>query len=543
MQLLLNHVKKINILNKTFNLSILLLVSIVVLSFIIRWKDIETVPYGIENDELEWIATSLFHENNILASEKGVWSLYDTLAFNYPVSTKLISLSFKIFGTDFLSARKILSFSHVISLIFFYFLARKFLSKNTSLLVTLLYSLSTYNLISGKIVVSGGGFSELFIYPSLILLLSIDPKKIIQSYLYSLLSGILMLVSFLNYSLVFLFPIVCIVTIFFICRVKKSTIGRAIVLSIFFLLPLLVFNQKLGKNISGDAINKSYALVNATFDFKDKKIYMNRFMRNIDTARNNLFNSLQYSTSDMVVSFPGPLVNKWISVGFLLGLVLALFNLKKYFTIVVWLLISSFTYNIVIGLLYPRWWIFTVSVIYLFSGVVIDKVCEVTLQKKQSLLFIWIAILSLSSYIIYRDLSYYYKYAINNSAYLGAHRELVDITKKWKNEIGKKVLVIIPDSSPTNTNTAYTIVSFNYLSSNPNQVVYLKNANRTTLGVLKDQEFIENNKIYLVTEKILIVDNRVVPEIKDFIKKNQRCDSATQTNKYFSEISLSCKNN
>jgi len=526
--------------DRIFSREIIFLVVILLASLIIRWRDIENIPYGVENDEFSWIATSLFHQNNIVASEKGIWSLHDTNAQRFPVSVAINQISFKLFGIDFLSPRKILILIHIISLIFFYLLARKFITNNAALLVTLLYSFSVYKLIASRIVIPNF-FSELFVYPVLLLLLSINPKNLIRNFIYTFISGISMFLSILTYNLAYMLPFVSIATILFTAVIKKISIKTTILLIILFLLPLILFYQKWLIEINGEAADKSYALVNIAYDLKEKKIYIDRFIKNINAVKDSLFISLRYSTNDMVVSFPGPLVNKWVSLGFLLGMIFALFNLKKYFTLVAWILISSFTYHIIIGLLYPRWWILTVGIIYLFFGIAIDKICELGSKKKLVYLLIWITVLILSSYVIYKDLFIYYKHAVYNSAFLGPHRELVDITEKWKNDLGKRLLVIIPNSSPTNVNTAYTAVSFNYISLKPEQAIHLKNANRTELGVLTDQEFIQKYKMYLVTKKTFIIDNRVIPEIKNLIKENHLCNNVINTHQYFTEINLICK--
>ena len=526
---------------RIFSREVILLLIVLIASFVIRWKDIETIPYGIENDEFSWIATSLFHKHNILASEKGVWSLHDTNAQRFPVSVTINQISFKLFGVDFLSPRKILTLIHIVSLIFFYLLARKFITGNAALLITLLYSLSAYKLIASRIVIPNF-FSELFVYPALLLLLSINPKGIYRSFIYTFTSGTAMLLSVLTYNLAYILPIVSIATIFFTAFCKKTRVKITILLIILFLLPLILFYQKWLIGINGEAADKSYALVNRTYDLKEKRLYTNRLFGNIKTAKEQLLNSLNSSTGDMAILFPGSLVNSWISWGFILGVIFALFNFKKYFTLIVWLLSSALTYQIILGLLYPRMWILTVGLIYLFAGVAIDKILELGSKLKAVYILIWVMFLTSSSYIIYSELSLYYRYAIYNPAFLVPHREMVNITKKWKDDIGKTVLLIIPDgiTSPTNINTAHTAASFQFLVSNSEKTTYLKEVNQTALGVLTNQEFIENHEMYLYTKKVLIVDNTILPEIQNKIKPYAQCNNIINTYKYFSELSLNC---
>lgn len=527
--------------DRVFSREIIFLVIILLASLIIRWRDIENIPYGVENDEFSWIATSLFHQYNIVASEKGIWSLHDTNAQRFPVSVAINQLSFKLFGTDFLSPRKIQTLVHIVSLIFFYLLARKFISSKAALIVTLFYSLSAYKLIAGRIVIPNF-FSELFVYPVLLLLLSINPKNLIRSFTYTFISGISMLSSLLTYNLAYILPFVSITIILFTAVMKKISIKLTILLIILFLLPLILFYQKWLIGINGEAANKSYALVNMTYDLKEKKFYINRFFANITTAKEQLFNSLKSSTGDMAILFPGSLVNSWISWGFILGVIFALFNFKKYFTLVVWLFTSAFTYQIILGLLYPRMWILTVGLIYLFAGVTIDRIFKIGSRQVVTRIIVWLLLITLSLYIIFSAFSLYYKYAIYNPAFLISHREVIEITKKWRSNLGKNVLFIVPEgiASPTNINTIHTATSFMYLTSNPGEADLLKQYDRTALGVLTKHEFISNIETFLSGAKVLVIDNTILSDMENELKQNNSCGYNVNTYKYFTELEAHC---
>jgi len=137
---------------KKFRLSILCLTVFVFLaSFVVRWWDVNIIPYGIEEDEVEWIAALKFLGSGINPLDNGVWSLHLSNAQNYPFSLWVNQASFLVFGADLLSARKMLIFISVFSLIVFYGILRRFLKWHIALLTTALYSFSTYKLISSKI--------------------------------------------------------------------------------------------------------------------------------------------------------------------------------------------------------------------------------------------------------------------------------------------------------------------------------------------------------------------------------------------------------
>lgn len=526
---------------RILNREIALLAIILLVSLIIRWRDIENIPYGVENDEFSWIATSIFHQHNILASEKGIWSLHDTNAQRFPVSIAINILSFKLFGADFLSPRKILILVNIISLIFFYFLARKFLSRSTSLIFTLLYSLSAYKLIFSRIVLPNF-FSELFAYPAILLLLAINPKKLFWSFLATLLAGTSILLSILTYNLAYMLPLVSITILIFTTVTKKIDIKLTIFLLFIFLLPLLFFSQKWFIGIGGEANNKSYAFMNTIYDSKEKKIYTDRFVNNLTTVKEQLFKHLKYSTGDMAVLYPGPLVNSLISTLFIFGVVFALFELKRYFPLVAWLLISSVTYQIILGLFLPRMWVLTIGLIYLFAGITLDRIYNFTLKYIQIHIFVLLVSLLSILYITFSNISLYYAYAINNPSFLISHREILEIAKKHKNTISENVLFVAPNetSSPTNINVIYAVISFTYLTANPEKASYLANNDRKTLGVLTKDEFIQAMESYLIEERIIIVDNTIFMDIENQLGQKKQCNYHTNKYSYFTEIIISC---
>src|SRR3989338_5492369 len=104
----------------------ILILIIILSSLAFRLYRIESIPKGIEGDELAWITSSLFAKYKIIPSKKGLWELNNDMVKAYPVSVKINQLGFTLFGKDIFSARKMLAVMSVLMLITFYLLSRKF---------------------------------------------------------------------------------------------------------------------------------------------------------------------------------------------------------------------------------------------------------------------------------------------------------------------------------------------------------------------------------------------------------------------------------
>ena len=143
-----------NLLKKIFkNTDLWFIFIILLVSFLVRWNNIESLPYGLEGDEFSWSVTSYLNQFKITSEQIGIWSMHESMAKSFPLSIFINKIGFFLFGQDVLSTRKILTIFSVISLTTFYLLSRKFFSQLISLLVTLLYSFSTYKLITTRIPV------------------------------------------------------------------------------------------------------------------------------------------------------------------------------------------------------------------------------------------------------------------------------------------------------------------------------------------------------------------------------------------------------
>lgn len=528
------------------------LLVIIVFSFFIHWKDIDRIPYGIEHDELSWTVTSLFHQYGIVASEKGVWSLHDTAAQRFPVSIKINQLSFVVFGKDFLSPKKMLIVVNIISLFFFYLVSRRFMSKKSSLTITLLYSLSTYNLIANRVVVAPI-FSQLFIFPAILLLSILSIKSTLRNYVFVFLAGVAISLNLLTHNLSYTLPLVGIALLYFFAYKHISSCGiwfslkHFLALLIIFLIPIAFSSQIWLPGIREEVLSKSYALGNTAFGIKQNKFYfsIDKMINNASVVKKQLFDSLEYETSDFIVRYPGPLVNKIVSIGFLLGLIVSVLKIKRYLPLLIWLFLVSLTYHLFLGLFLPRMWTLTIGLLYLFAGITIDIILKYLSKLKVPKVLGLILIIGLSTYIIIYDLRLYYQSAVNNSSFFSSHREILEITKQHKKSLGERTLFIASEkqSTLTNFNVVHAAVAFTYLTTDPQKPEILKQMERKQLGILTDNEFDIDAQRYIAKGNSMIVDNTILNRIKYSLNTN-RCLYYTGIYRYeyFTYLNFFCSN-
>lgn len=538
---------------KIFNISVtketLLLIIIIVFSFFIYWKDISRIPYGIENDEISWTATSLFHQYGIAASEKGIWGLNDAVAQRFPVSIGINQLSFVIFGKDFLSPKKMLVIIHITSLFFFYLVSRQFMSKKSALIITLLYSLSTYNLITHKIAVAPI-FSQLFIYPAIFFLLTLSNKNVLRNYVSVFLAGTAISLSLLTHNLSYTFPFIGIALLCFSIYKHFSPLGiwsclkHLFIPLIIFLIPIIFSSQIWLPGIREEAASKAYALGNVGFEIKQNRLYfsIDKINYNFSVVKKQLFNSLDPTSGDFIAYYTGPLVNKIICITFLFGLLISILRIKKYLPLLIWLFLGSFIYHIVMGLFLPRMWALTVGLIYLFAGITIDIIFHYSSRFRISKILGLILIFVLSIYIISSDLHLYYQSAVNNISYFKSRREILDLAKKYKKYLGEKVLFIASEepSLLTKLDNVHAVVAFTYLATNPQKSEALKKMDRKRLEVLTYDEFHANTQGYIAKSDFIIIDNTILGEMEGLLNKNG-CTYNKNGYKYFTYLRFKCK--
>lgn len=262
--------------------------------------------------------------------------------------------------------------------------------------------------------------------------------------------------------------------------------------------------------------------------------------------KKQLFDSLEHQTSDMIVRYPGPLVNKIISIAFLFGLLVSVLKIKRYLPLLIWLFLGGFIYHLFLGLFLPRMWTLTVGLLYLFAGITIDIVPKYLSRLKVPKVLGLILIIGLSTYIIIYDVRLYYQSAVNNPSFLSSHREILEITKQHKKSLGERVLFVVSNDepiSPINSNTIHAVVAFTYLIANPQKSEILKQMDRKQLGILTDKEFSIDTQSYIAKTNSVIADNTVLNQIKDSLSANSCSYHIVKYNyNYFTYLNFFCSN-
>lgn len=524
---------------------------IIIAGFIIRWNNIEKIPYGIEGDEINWITNSLFYQYNILGAERGNWSQNDALAQIYPVSIKINQLSFILFGKDYYSPKKMLVFVSIFSLIFFYILSHKFLSAKASLITLLLFSFATYKLVTSRIAFPHV-YSELFVYPAIILILNIAPRQLIKNSIYSFSAGLLLTLSLLTYNLAFLLPLTCFLILVFQIVKKHITWINALLILFMFLFALLLTSKLWLKSLQTEISIRGAMLDNSSFSIKSNNLSFGKLKENLHTVADQLFYSLKYNTADMLVSYPKPLINNLISGAFIIGFILAVFRIKKYLPLIIWFLSSGFIYQVILRFQLPRMWFLTMGVLYLLAGLFINLLLQIINKTHYKLslnsdntkkwrflyLFIYATVTVLIVipviFIITSDIKLFYTQAINNPSYKISYRESIDVVKKYKKNLRKNVIFV----SDTEVEAARInpIISFYYLVEHPDQAEILKNLSRQEIGSLTEEEFKKKYSLYLNRLNIIITNELSFITVKSLVQQKGQCQYYTNRHKYYSEL-------
>ena len=505
---------------------------ILTFSFYLRWINLEKLPYGIENDELSSTIATFLKLNNILPSDKGIWSLFNGTNI---VFDKFNQLSFYIFGPDIMSPRKMLALTSSLALIPYHLFSRQFFSRLVSLLLLFLFSFSPYKLIMSRIP-HGPVYGDLFLYPSLMLILFFSAKDVKKTVLALFFSGLLINLSIFNYNLAYTMPVMAIVTIFLRGIFLKIKFKKIILYMFIFLLPF-IFSFALIKNGLEIEKSKGYAMVNSVYQINNNIFRPTKLLVNLKTIYGQFFEGLRYDTGDMFVLYSGTLINRVIVLLSIFGLFISIINFKKYYLFIIWFILGPLIYNLFLGIFWPRTWFLSFGLVYLLAGVTLESLYKTI--HKFSPFYKLILILILFFPFIYYYCQYTQKNyfeSFNNPAFLISQREIYSIAKRYKDQIGKKILFIVPELGERPVNAVYATVSFYYLVQNPNKAQYFKKTDRQTLGVIDKWEFENHSETYFKNYRIFVVDNSLLQISDSILIKFNTYKPVMIKNKYFTEI-------
>jgi len=465
----------------------LIIACILLIVFFVRWQNINSTPYGIEQDEYQWSVTSFLNMYDISSADKGVWSFNEETSHIFPVTFFFDKASFLLFGPNITSPRKLLEIVSICSLFFFYLFIRKFFSIITSGLVLLVYAFSTYKMITSRIV-EGSAYCDLFVFASSLLVISIPFDQTVISYIAFFGAGICASLAALTYNQGYLVPLVILSILLYRLFLNKKKIAICALYILIFLVPICVYLPHLWYSIQAEMQAKNYALVSSSLSagfINFKQIYVNAI-----TIWNMLFANMQ---TDMIVAYPGSLVNRVIILSAILGLGISFFRVKKYYPMLFFFIFLTIPYQLILGINLPRWWYISVSIIYIFAGITIDMFLKLSKRyiKQYNFIIIFFLIIA-TGYIIKVDLNKYYVYALYNPDFASsAHRDMFEITHQYRQSLGKSIAFIFPDNDWYNrdlvTNTA---ASFNFLVAHPTEGNLLRVKSRSFFHIMTISEFL-----------------------------------------------------
>lgn len=514
-----------------FSVEIIYVVILIISLFAVRYQQFTSSLKSIEGDEFAWITTSLFEKHNILPSEKGLWVVNDGVAESFPTSLKINELGFYIFGTDIYSARKILALFSILSMLTFYLLCRRFFSPIISFCMTILFSLSTYKLITARIAVEPA-YADLFLYLSLALILLISEKNNHLNYVYSALAVLGTILGTFTYALSFFFPVLGLALILIQVIKNKLKLKEKVIILLIFIIPLIVITPKWIKNIQLETERKDYGLHQMVFDFKKKQFSLANLSTNIYIVHKSLFKTLAYRASDMVVSYENTIIPEIIVYLAMVGFVLSLFKIKRYYPIQVWIGLS-FMPMILLGLISARMWINLVSVFFLFAGITVQNL--INLKEVKNHKFMPFFLLFFTFFVVSSNLYEYYNFALKNSAFLPKIGEIVKLSKAYKSNLALDAAFISDEDF--SQGTIYPATTFYYLAQHPEDKT-IKYMTREEMLVFTYDTFMDFGQYNLNEYKYVVVDNVYLEDIKNLIKTETGKNIKKKEYEYFSLLEL-----
>lgn len=506
---------KLTTVSKQKLLTTIFLALILISSFFVRWYKINEIPYRFEGDEFSWITTSFLNQYGISSSEKGIWSLHDTNAKNFPVSSKINQISFTIFGKNYLSPRKMIVVLSTISLLIFFLILRNFVSEVPALIVLVLYSFSTYKLITSKIVLPGIPI-DFFANSALAFALSISPKIRLNLFIV-LLSGIMVTTALFVYNLAYTLPFAILLIIFLSSLKNHLSLKKTLLLLVIFSMPVIASSRLWLKVAREEFTNKGYIFGENSEILTDqsrilKLVSLENIEMNLKVIKGQLFEKLKHETCDMVVCYPSVIINKTVTFLFLLGFIFSIIKIKKYFQLIIGLLICSVPYHIFMGLNLPRVWIITVGFLYLFAAIAIEKIYQLSSKFPPVIRIFSFSFIGAVCFLILKsDWNLYWFFALKNFSSADTEkREIIEIGKK---NIGNAGIMPVITKDDSNAGIVNAVFSFYYLAENPDKSNLLKKMNRKDFKIFTESEVTDlgtNSFFTLYYQQPILVENTVL---------------------------------
>ena len=462
--------------------------------FLIRWENIEKIPYGIEGDERSWTILSLARTYKIDAANFGIWGVHRENMNNFPVSVELNKISFLVFGKNIISPRKLLIILDCFTLVCFYFICLNYLSPFVSLLTTTLYSFSTYNLTASRIAIVCS-FTNVFLFPAIISVFFVHKNKLKKSLILAFLAGLFTVLSLLTYNTSYLFPLLFIFFVFLSCF-KQFSKNKTLLIIFFYLIPFIFLFPRI-QNSFTQQFSKKWVF-NDALSFSDSpKEITQKITHSIITVKGQLIESF---IPDLLANWPGSLFNNKISILALVGTLIVLLQPSKYLFVLLWSFFYLITFHSLLGFNYPRMWISTSALIYLLAGISLNKVKEIIANIRsifKSLIFS--LFLSFVVIVIFQDYRTYSEKALYNSSfaspYMESGRDLIDSLDSLQNKQNKINSFLLVENNEIKASYDQSLLLFNYLSNSANKNLQESDISKTISKSILVNDLTSENKI------------------------------------------------
>lgn len=348
----------------------ILLFIILVIGILARTYQIGNIPYGIEGDESKWNLQAFY--STILNIKKGDFGHHFE---NQPVSFYLIGTAMRLIEIDMLVPRYLNSLLSCLSLILFYFALRRATEQSTALIGTFLYAISFSALSAGRQALHDT-YIEVWINLAFLALVNgLESRKSWQM----LLAGIALSLGSLTYET--FYPILAtflLYAVIYLIR-QRQKISQTIPQMAALLFPVIM----IAPQVYSYAFMREEHHMQAFYALTGEINPNNQILANaiaifqyLGQALQTLFISIVYP--DSLTRWPGPIVNPWILPFFLIGLIIALNQIKNkhYLLLVIWFFIGFFGFS-ALGAGYPRVLFAALMAIYALAAIGVISVLNI----------------------------------------------------------------------------------------------------------------------------------------------------------------------
>ncbi len=340
-----------------------LFLAIIILATVLRLYQLNSVPYGIDEDEARWLSTA--HHRFL---QKDLLGEYDPWVDYLPIGFYQIQIFNLIFGSGLMAGRLAVIFSSVLALMIFYFLVKALFNRPVALVASALLATSWVDLTTSRIIIFDNLIKPVVVGSYLFLILGLKRKK---GFLF-LASGAFLALGLLTFINFHLAPFIALSYFFFFCLlIRKQNIKKILIWALLILIPILVVFPRAYTYFNWRFPEKSHHLKAALFNQSDPSspyqvtdLSLSQYLiKNTQTLLKGVFYRVDYQLQDMSYPpHPRPYEPAWLIPLAVLGFTFSLLHLGKslWGFPAFWFLCQLFPFPIFLGyfgsrIILPAW--------------------------------------------------------------------------------------------------------------------------------------------------------------------------------------------